>query len=116
MHPALKSFLEEFQSLLKTTEDLYNTTKEKFIEVKKLDVSNVNTSELFTIHRKLFQTGYLLMESHLRVDNLRANYSQEQQEIIDKYPALEKKINSLLTKIHSYKNEISQINNSVVSI
>lgn len=120
MHPALISFLEEYKKLLKSTDEMCETTQKRFVEIQQQIRENGVTdsllSELFKLHHSLFRTSYFLMESHTRVDNIRANYSEEDQKLIDDYEEVSKKAGVLVYHIISYKSTIEKTDNSGLNI
>lgn len=114
MHPALKIFLDEYQTCLKATDEKTEKTRKKFVRLQKQINSTGTTdellSELFSIAHSLFQSNYLLMESHMRVDNIRANYSLEDQKIIDSYDKVSEKASLLVRVILDYKRTLTTTN------
>ena len=107
MHPALEQFLEEYQLWLNATKEKCKATQEKFVKIQKIISTNGPSEEiltnLYSISHSLFQTGYLLMESHTKINNLKANYSEEDQKLIDSYYKVANKTNSIVRNILSYK-------------
>ena len=107
MHPALISFLEEYQLWLNATKEKCKATQEKFVKIQ--EIVNINgmseeiLTNLYAISHGLFQTGYLLMESHTKINNLKANYPEEDQKLIDSYYKVANKTNSIVRNILSYK-------------
>ena len=86
MHPALETFLKEYQIWLTATKESTVVTNEKFLEIQELvkesGFSEEISNRLYRAYHTLFQTNYLLMESHLRVKNVYANYSDEDKQIM----------------------------------
>lgn len=111
MHPALKIFLTEYQNCLKATEEKTEKTRKKFTKLQKQihlnGVTDDILGELFSIAHSLFQSNYLLMETHMRVDNIRANYSAEDQKIIDSYEKVSEKATLLVRIILDYKRTLT---------
>ena len=118
MHPALVRFLDEYQGYLNATEEKCDITEERFAEIKQIVNTNGVTeellSELFTLHHRLFQIAYFLMESHTRVNNIRANYSEEDQKIIDAYEDVSKRAGVLVCDIGDYRTELEKSNNHTI--
>lgn len=112
MHPALETFLKEYQIWLKATEEKSETAQQKFAEIKQEinenGISDELLKELFFLYHGLFQTNYLLMESHMRVNNIRANYSEEDQAIIDRYDEVSKKANRIVRIISDYEKSFEK--------
>lgn len=109
MHPALESFLNEYKIWLKVTRDKTEDTQERFIDIQ-LEVSDNGYSEkiskeLFRARHSLFQSNYLLMESHMRVDNIRSNYSKQDQNTIDEYNVVSQNANKLIAQIAEYQEK-----------
>ena len=113
MHPALETFLKEYQIWLKATEDKCDTTQQAFDEIKqevsKNGITEELLKELFHLSHSLFQTNYLLMESHMRVNNIRANYSKEEQEIIDDYNEIAAEASRLIRAISAYEASCKKV-------
>ena len=107
MHPALEQFLEEYQLWLNATKEKCKATQKKFDIIQELVNTNGISEEILTnlyaISHSLFQTGYLLMESHTKINNLKANYPEEDQKLIDSYYKVANRTNSIVRNILSYK-------------
>ena len=107
MHPALEQFLEEYQLWLNATKEKCRVAQAKFAKIQELiavnGVSEEILTSLYSLSHGLFQTGYLLMESHTKINNLKANYSEEDQKLIDSYYKVANKTNSIVRNILSYK-------------
>ncbi len=120
MHPALETFLKEYITMLKATEDECKNTQEKFINIQQkirtTGVTDELLSNLFVISHNLFQTSYLLMESHMRVNNIRANYSAEDQKIIDTYDAVSNRANTIVRNIITYKQSFEKTDESIIDV
>ena len=120
MHPALVRFLEEYQTWLNATKKSIKTTQAQFIEIqneiRNNGYSEKTSTDLFRTYHTLFQTAYLLMESHLRVKNLYANYSDENKQIIDEYDNIEKTANQLVSNIISYKATLENKTEDTISL
>ena len=120
MHPALETFLKEYITMLKATEDECKNTQEKFVaiqqEIRTTGVTDDLLSNLFVISHNLFQTSYLLMEAHMRVNNIRANYSEEDQKIIDSYDEVSKKANTIVRNIITYKQSFEKTDETSLNV
>lgn len=120
MHPALVKFLEEYKTMLQSTENMIEATQEKFVaiqqEIRATGVTDGLLNNLFAIYHNLFQCSYLLMERHLRVNNLRANYSEEDQKIIDSFDKTYEKANKLTYNIISYKKTMTSSDEDSVDL
>ena len=117
MHPALQNMLNEYQIFLKATEDKCTETQQKFRIIRQqIQATGVNQkamNELFLLSHGLNQVAYLLMEAHSRVNNVRANYDESDQIIIDSYGAVAKKANAIVRSINTYKSSLVTPDSSV---
>lgn len=106
MEHALETFMTEYKIFLKATKTKTTSTRKFFDEVKKSNRNNGISldllNELDSSSRSLFQTNYLLMEYHMRINNIRANYSEKDQKIIDLYDEVSNNATKLIKEIKEY--------------
>lgn len=116
MEPGLKIIYDNYKLWYDTTKLQHNKAKKEFAQFKA--IPNPTKEDLTTFNRMrdhLFQVHYMMMEAHLSVDNIRANYPENMQEQIDAYDLMSKRACWLIGEMAKYAKQVEKTINTSTS-
>ena len=112
MEKALRVFYNEYIMFLEGVKSKMVEAIAKTIKVKhEIDYSNPSQkmlNELDRIRRGLFQTNYLLMESHIRLPNPHPCFSDEENKSILEYEDVSRQANNIIKRIDEFLNSFKK--------
>ena len=121
MNQGLRQILSNYNILFDAAKNEFKQNKKTFAEIKYASsFTQQDLDILDTMKRHLFQTSYMLMESHNSAQNVYNNFDDETKEKIDAYNLLNKRIHWLNKEITTFvkenKNNVSTTEDFEINI